>query len=46
MIKIGFTLYAISLFVLVTFAQNNNDQHLLFTQILNDYVNDGLVNYT
>jgi hypothetical protein len=46
MIKIGFTLYAISLFVLVTFAQNNNDQHLLFTQILNDYVHDGLVNYT
>ncbi len=46
MIKIGFTLYAISLFVLVTFAQNKNDQHLLFTQILNDYVHSGLVDYT
>ncbi len=46
MMKIGFTLYAISLFVLVTFAQNKNDQHLLFTQILNDYVHSGLVDYT
>jgi hypothetical protein len=38
-------LFAIFLFVLVTFAQNKDDQHLLFTQILNDYVQNGLVNY-
>jgi len=43
--KIGLKLFVISLFVLVTFAQNKNDQHLLFTQILNDYVHNGLVNY-
>ncbi len=45
MMKIGLKLFVISLFVLVTFAQNKNDQHLLFTQILNDYVHNGLVNY-
>jgi hypothetical protein len=45
MIKTGFKLFAISLCVSVTFAQTSNDQHLLFTQILNDYVIDGLVNY-
>ena len=43
--EIGFKLFAIFLFVLVAFAQNKNDQHLLFTQILNDYVHNGLVNY-
>ena len=41
----GLILFAIFLFVLVTFAQNKDDQHLLFTQILNDYVHNGLVNY-
>ena len=45
MMKIGFRLFTISLFVLVTFAQNKKDQHLLFTQLLNDYVHNGLVNY-
>ncbi len=32
-------------FISVSSAQNKNDQHLLFTQILNDYVHNGLVNY-
>lgn len=32
-------------FVSVISAQSTNDQHLLFTQILNDYVHNGLVNY-
>ena len=45
MIKIGFKLFVIASFVLITFAQNKEDQHLLFTQILNDYVHNGLVNY-
>jgi len=45
MMKIGIKLFAIYLFVLITFAQNKNDQHLLFTQILNDYVQQGLVSY-
>jgi len=40
-----FTLFVIFLFVFVTFAQNETDQHLLFTEILNDYVQNGLVNY-
>ncbi|MGB5850642.1 MAG: DUF547 domain-containing protein, partial [Ignavibacteriaceae bacterium] len=40
-----FKLFAISFFVLVTYAQTKNDQHLLFTQILNDNVHNGLVNY-
>jgi len=43
--NIGFKLFIISLFVLVIFGQNKKDQHLLFTQILNDYINNGLVNY-
>ena len=43
--KSSLILFAIFLFVLVTFAQNKDDQHLLFTQILNDYVHNGLVNY-
>ena len=30
----------------VSSAQNKNEQHLLFTQILNDYVHTGLVDYT
>lgn len=45
MIKIGFNLFVIASFVLVTFSQNKDDQHLLFTQILKDYVHNGLVNY-
>ena len=45
MMKARFILFAIFLFVLVTFAQNKTDQHLLFTQILNDYIHNGLVNY-
>jgi len=36
----------ILLFVSVSPAQNKNDQHLLFTQILNEYVHNGLANYT
>jgi hypothetical protein len=43
--KTRFKLFAISLFVLVTFAQNKDEQHSLFTKILNDYVRNGLVNY-
>jgi len=44
-IKIGFNLFVIASFVLVTLSQNKDDQHLLFTQILKDYVHNGLVNY-
>jgi hypothetical protein len=40
-----FKLFALSLVVFVSFAQSTNDQHLLFTQLLNDYVNNGMVNY-
>ena len=43
--KSSLILFAIFLFVLVTFAQNKTDQHLLFTQILNDYLHNGFVNY-
>ena len=43
--KSSLILFAIFLFVLITFAQYKEDQHLLFTQILNDYVHSGLVNY-
>ncbi len=45
MIKIGYIFLGILFFVSVSLAQNKNDQHLLFTQILNDYVINGLVNY-
>ena len=45
MIKIGCIFLGILFFVLVSSAQNKKDQHLLFTQILNDYVFNGLVNY-
>jgi hypothetical protein len=43
--KTRFNLFVITLCVLITLAQNKNEQHLLFTQILNDYVRNGLVNY-
>ena len=45
MIKIGCIFLGILFFVSVSSAQDENDQHLLFTQILNDYVFNGLVNY-
>ena len=45
MMKTRFKLFAIFAFALVTFAQNKEDQHLLFTQILKDYVHNGLINY-
>jgi len=43
--KTRFNLFALSLIVFVNLAQTKNDQHILFTQILNDYVHNGLVNY-
>jgi len=45
MIKIGYIFLGILFMISVSSAQNKNDQHLLFTQILNDYVINGLVNY-
>ena len=45
MMKIVNMFLGILFFGSVSLAQNKNDQHLLFTQILNDYVHDGLVNY-
>jgi len=45
MIKIGYIFLGILFMVSVSSAQNKKDQHLLFTQILNDYVINGLVNY-
>ncbi len=46
MMKMINVLLGILFFVSVSSAQNKNDQHLLFTQILNDYVHNGLVDYT
>jgi Protein of unknown function, DUF547 len=45
MIKIVYIFLGILFMISVSSAQNKNDQHLLFTQILNDYVINGLVNY-
>ena len=45
MIKMINIFLGILFFVSVISAQSTNDQHLLFTQILNDYVHNGLVNY-
>ncbi len=45
MIKIGYIFLGILFMVSVSSAQNKKGQHLLFTQILNDYVINGLVNY-
>jgi hypothetical protein len=45
MIKISCLFLGILFLVSVSLAQNKGDQHLLFTQLLNEYVHNGLVNY-
>jgi Protein of unknown function, DUF547 len=45
MMKIGCLFFGILFLVSICSAQNKKDEHLLFTEILNDYVHNGLVNY-